>query len=80
MKHTNETVKNKMNEILRKLLNSSEENFELTELNSVQFIKLIVEIEMEYDFEFEDDDLAAGRFNNSDELIEFIVNKINDKD
>ena len=77
MKHTIESVKSKIYEILRTLLNSSDETFELQELSSVQFIKLIVEIELTYDFEFEDDDLAAGRFKDIDEFAAFIVEKTN---
>lgn len=77
MNHTIDSVKEKIYEILRSLLNNTDESFELQELSSVQFIKLIVEIEMTYDFEFEDDDLAAGRFKDIDEFAAFIVEKTN---
>lgn len=68
-------IKDKINTILKELLNSPEKDVEINELNSVQFIKLIVEIEMAYDFEFDDDDLVVGRFKNIDEFAEFIYKK-----
>lgn len=68
-------IKDKINTILKELLNNPEKDVEINELNSVQFIKLIVEIEMAYDFEFDDDDLVVGRFKNIDEFAEFIYKK-----
>ena len=63
--HKIETVENRVREIFNDHILEPEQitGEELfSKVNSVDYIKIIVAIELEYDFEFNDDDLSIGRF------------------
>lgn len=51
-----------------------------SKVNSVDYIKIIVAIELEYDFEFSDDDLSVGRFKTITELSQYVITKLSEKD
>lgn len=72
-------VEKKVIEIVNEYINvenhedvSINTDFEEMNINSVDFIKIIVRVETEFDFEFYDDDLTMGRFNNMNDLICYI--------
>lgn len=65
-----------------KKFNKSDKVTELTlstqlsylDINSVDFIKIIIEIENTFDFEFDDDVLAPGAFQTIQDVYDYIVN------
>lgn len=75
-------------EIIKKIVKeNTNDNYELTEedftadlkmmqLNSIQFIKIIVEIENKFDFEFEDDALDIQNYATLNDLVKFINKKM----
>lgn len=75
-------VEEKVFEIVKEYVNVENDNdinidtdFEEMNINSVDFIKIIVRVETDFDFEFYDDDLTMGRFNNMHELIDYIIER-----
>lgn len=73
------SVEEKVLEIVKEYINVGENDtitidtdFEEMNINSVDFIKIIVRVETEFDFEFYDDDLTMGRFNSIHELCDYI--------
>ncbi len=44
-------------------------------LNSVIFIKIVVDLENEFDIEFANEDLEYGRFKNINDICDYISNK-----
>lgn len=58
---------------------NKDDNFSDLGINSVDFIKIIVGIESEFDFEFYDDDLVINRFKTIQELIDYNVQRIQEK-
>ena len=80
--HKIEAVENRVREIFNDHILepghvTAEELF--SQVNSVDYIKIIVAIELEYDFEFEDDDLSIGRFKNITDLSHYILTKLSEK-
>lgn len=53
------------------------ENTKLEELSisSVDYIKIIIDIENEFDFEFDDEDLAPGKFITIGQMVDYIEKK-----
>lgn len=47
-------------------------------INSVDFIKIVVSIETEFDFEFHEDDLAMGRFTTFGEIADYVEQRLNE--
>lgn len=45
-------------------------------LNSVIFIKIVVDLENEFDIEFANEDLEYGRFKNIQDICDYISNKL----
>lgn len=41
-------------------------------MNSLQFVKLVVELEIEFDMEFDDDDLVSTKLNTASKMINAI--------
>lgn len=78
-------IKKKIIEILER--NSKLKNIDATMLdkitfndlgvNSLNFIKIIVEIEDEFEMEFDDDQINYDLLNNINDLVSFIEEKIN---
>ena len=56
------------------------ENGTISELgfNSVEFVMLVIKIEMLLDIEFDDDKLSYNDFASFDELFKYIAYKVND--
>lgn len=52
------------------------DNLTVFNINSLNFLKVIVAIEDEFEIEFDDSELDASKFNSLDELSEFIETKI----
>lgn len=46
------------------------------EISSVDYIKVIIDIENEFDFEFDDDDLSPDRFEVIEDMVDYIYDKI----
>ena len=55
---------------------SIDDNFSTMGINSVDFIKIIVNIETRYDFEFYDSDLEMERFKNIRDLRDYIISRL----
>ncbi|WP_434752089.1 acyl carrier protein [Paenibacillus amylolyticus] len=53
-----------------------EENLNVTVLNSINFVKVVVAIESEFNIEFEDEDLDMNNFENFQKLISYIEEKL----
>lgn len=74
----------KMTEILREVLEIEPEIEKLTTksslsdlgINSVDFIKLLVKIEMEFGIEIEDENLSEDLYETIDDLLNFVECKI----
>lgn len=47
------------------------------EVNSLNFLKIIVEIEDSFDIEFDDEELNFNRFNSIKDIAELVKKKIN---
>ncbi len=45
-------------------------------INSITFIKLVIEMEKEFDIEFEDDDLDISRFPTFQGIAQFVAEKL----
>lgn len=45
-------------------------------INSISFIKIVVDLETEFDFEFEDEALDYSKFQKLDQLIDYIVEQV----
>lgn len=45
-------------------------------IDSLTFIKIIVEIETEFDFEFEDEDLDVNKYSSLQSLVSYVVSKL----
>jgi|GEM_PF-2514263 len=45
-------------------------------INSVDFIKIVVSIETEFDFEFHEDDLAMGRFTTFGQIAAYVEQRL----
>lgn len=45
-------------------------------ITSIEFIKIVVEIEVKYNIEFEDEYLVMQRFDTIDDLIKYVNEKI----
>ena len=81
--HKIETVENRVREIFNDHILEPEQitGEELfSKVNSVDYIKIIVAIELEYDFEFNDDDLSIGRFKTITELSQYIMTRLSEQD
>ena len=77
-----------LKELIRKIVKeNTESNFVLSEedftadlkmikINSIQFIKIIVEIENELDIEFEDEEIAVENYTTLNDFIECIKKKL----
>lgn len=50
------------------------------ELNSINFIELIVGIETEFNIEFDDEYLEFGKFSNISEMTDYILKKISESE
>ena len=46
------------------------------EISSVDYIKVIIDIENEFNFEFDDDDLLPDRFEVVKDMVDYIYDKI----
>ena len=74
------TVQNQLISIYKKFL-KDEKFTELTihtqlndlSINSVDYIKIIIEIENTFDFEFDDDALAPGTFQTIQDVYNYII-------
>lgn len=72
--NTYETILN----ITRRVLNNDEIQFLVSDsllklgLNSITFIKLVIEIEKEFDIEFDDDALDFEKYNSVDEFCNYV--------
>lgn len=46
------------------------------EINSVDYIKVIIDVENEFDFEFDDDDLSPDKFEVIKDMVDYIYDRI----
>ena len=82
MGNNNIPVENKVKEIIHEVIEeriidpSEEYEISLKDMDSISFIKLIVELENEYSIEFEDEMLAVDAFSSFDDIIEYIKIRI----
>lgn len=83
----------KKNDIINYIINRLEKNTELNEksniictstkmselvLDSLSFIELVVDLEMEFGIEFEDSMLQLGAFEAINDIVEYVYKKIKD--
>lgn len=54
-----------------------ETKLEALSISSVDYIKIIIDIENDFNFEFDDEDLAPGKFQTINSMIDYIEEKIN---
>lgn len=80
--HTFENVKEKLVNCIMQYANIKDFKnidvdtpFDEYNINSVDYIKIIVATEIEFEFEFDDNDLEVGRFNNLRNLIEYVLER-----
>ena len=61
-----------------KMVNSSSLNMDFTKigLDSITFIKTVVDLECEFDFEFDDEMLLITKFPKVESMVEYIESKI----
>lgn len=83
MSYKKEEVLNKIFEIFKKQIPDEKtekinnpEDVDLTIINSVEFVKFIVQIEMEYNFEFSDEYLRMEHFSSFSEIVEYVFKQI----
>lgn len=81
-----EEIEEKLRSILRKFVNNeayldnlnSEINLDGLGINSISFIKIIVQIESEFDIEFDENDLNSQRFETLSDIVLYVENRIAD--
>ena len=74
-----EDVQQKVEELFRQYGNYEDGSNKITSINSVDYIKIVVALEMEYDFEFYDEDLADDRFESIRALAEYVFERIKEE-
>ncbi len=75
-----EEIEEKLCEIIKEILEEQETSSVTCEdtlseigLNSIHFISIIVQSEVEFDIEFEDDFLSLDKFTNVSSIVDYIL-------
>ena len=81
-KYTFGEIENKLKNIYAQYLSAGTKDdldvdkpFDEYNINSVDYLKIIVGTEIEFGFDFDDDDLAIGKFKKMRDIIEYILSK-----